>query len=1000
MTNQISKIILGSLLFFALGTSLSAQVGHFYLHEGFDPEEDHWVDSVFQTLSADARIGQLFMIRAHSDLGPDHIAKVKSEIEEYKVGGLCFFQGTPEKQVELINQYQTMSSVPLMVAVDAEWGVGMRFKEATINFPRQLMLGAIQDNDLIYQMGREVGHQLTRTGVQVNFAPVVDVNNNAANPVINTRSFGEDRYNVTSKSYQYMKGMQDVHVMACAKHFPGHGDTDVDSHLDLPVIKHDLNRLDSIELYPFRVLSKEGVGSMMIAHLSVPALDDRPNRPTTLSRNTVTDLLRKRLKFQGLTFTDALEMKGVTKYFEAGQVEAEAILAGNDVLCLPEDLGAALKTIKNYVSSGKIQQSQIDESVKRILRAKYRLGLNRFEPIPTENIRADINNAQAKALKRKLIQEALTLVRNQENLLPFQEIGQMKMASLSLGATEETKFQERLASYSEMPQFQLSKKAEAKDYEVMLKQLSSQEVVIVGLHDMSQYASRNFGLEQAQLDFLYELNQKTKVVLTVFGNPYSLKYFDRFEWVMCAYDEDEDTQDLAAQGLFGVFSIRGRLPITASRRSTFNAGHITPKIFRMGFAIPEETGLNSDTLQLIDDIIQEAIDARATPGCVVLVAKDGKVVFEKAYGFQTYNRKQPVKVDDIYDLASVTKVAATTLSMMKLQEEGQVDVNQPINYFLPELDQTNKKGKLIKDIMAHHAGLIGWIPFYEQTITKSKRNPQPLSQYYHAQADGQFTVEVAKNLYLRQDFVDSIWQQVYQSDLRTKTNYRYSDLGFYMLAQVIQRQTGSSIDQFVQDQFYKPMGLHRISYHPLEKYDLQSIAPSEQDNYFRRRLVRGYVHDMGAAMLGGVSGHAGLFSDARDLATLMQMLLQGGYYGGHQYLKAETIHSFAERHPRSTRRGIGFDMLELDPNRSPNLATEASPNTFGHLGFTGTAVWADPDNDIVYVFLSNRTFPHMNNNKLHKMDTRPRVQSVIYRAMAPKKEGQAEENRMQVADDK
>lgn len=1001
MTNRISIVFLNVLFILAYAPTLSAQVNHFFLTDGYDAREDRWVDSVFQSLDANERLGQLFMIRAHSDLGPDHIAKVKEQIRQYKVGSLCFFQGTPEKQAELINEYQAMSDLPLMVAVDAEWGVGMRFKEATINFPRQLMLGAIQDNDLIYQMGREVGRQLKRTGVQVNFAPVVDVNNNAANPVINTRSFGEDRYNVTSKSYQYMKGMQDEGVMACAKHFPGHGDTDVDSHLDLPVITHDQNRLDSIELYPFRMLSEEGVGSMMIAHLSVPVLDDRKNRPTSLSRNTVTTLLREEMGFQGLTFTDALEMKGVTKYFEPGQVEAESVLAGNDVLCLPEDMAASFKAIKQYLAEGKISQAQIDASVKRILRSKYRLGLTQFTPLVLDNIRDDINNAEAKALKRQLIREALTLVRNSDNLVPFQEIADLDMASLSLGANNKTPFQQRLDSYKKMPAYQLGKEAKAADYQKMLGQLAENEIVIVGLHNMSQYASRNFGLDQAQLDFLYALNQRTKVVLTVFGNPYSLKYFDRFEQVLCAYNEDEDTQDLAAQGLFGAFSIRGRLPVTASRRSAFNAGHITPRILRMGYAIPEEAGLNSDTLQQIDAVIQEALEAKATPGCVVLVAKDGNIVFEKAYGYHTYGRKRPVEVDDIYDLASITKVAAATLSLMKLQEAGRVDIDQPINHFLPELNATNKRGKVIKDIMAHHAGLIGWIPFYKQTVSENRYSPKPLPEFYRSQPADDFTVEVAQGLYLRKDFQDSIWQQIYHSDLRRRTNYRYSDLGFYMLAQLVERRAGTSIDRFADQHFYQPMGLGHTSYRPLERFSADRIPPTEEDNYFRGRRVQGYVHDMGAAMLDGVSGHAGLFSNARELATLMQMLLQGGYYGGRQYLEPETIRQFTQRHPRSTRRGIGFDMLELDKDHSPNLAPEASENTFGHLGFTGTAVWADPDHDLVYVFLSNRTYPSMNNNKLHKMDIRPRVQSLIYRAMEQQQEEWYEDpDLLRLADDR
>lgn len=971
-------------LILLVGTTFpaSAQATNFYLRAGMDATEDRWVDSVFNALDTDEKLGQLFMIRAHSDLGPDHIAQVEAQIKQYKVGSLCFFQGTPEKQAELINRYQGLSStLPLMIAIDGEWGLGMRMPASTISYPRQLTLGAIQNNDLIYQMGREVGQQLKRAGIHVNFAPVVDINNNAANPVINNRSFGEDRYNVTIKSYQYMKGMQDEGIMACAKHFPGHGDTDVDSHYDLPVINHDLNRLDSIEFYPFELLSKEGVGSMMIAHLSVPALDPRPNRPTTLSRNTVTNLLREQMHFQGLAFTDALEMKGVTKYFDAGEVEAEALVAGNDVLVLPEDIGAALRSIKSYIRDGKLEQSQVDASVKRMLRSKYRLQLTNFTPIKVDNIRKDLNNKDALALKSELVKAALTLVRNQKKLLPFTQTNQLSMASLSVGVSQKSPFQSRLDAYQKMEHFQLNKNTKASKRSELAQKLAEKDVVLVSLHDMSKFASKNFGLKQADLDFLYQLNRQTKVILNIFGSPYSLKYFDRFEWVLCAYDEDKLTQDLTAQALFGAFSLQGRLPVTASKRSTYNSGHITPKAFRMGYSLPEATGLNSDTLQKIDEIIKEAIDIKATPGCVVLVAKDGQIVFEKAYGHHTYAQKRAVKTSDIYDLASITKVAAATLAVMHLQDSEQIDIQQPINNFLPELDATNKNGKTIKDIMAHHAGLIGWIPFYKQTVSKSRRNPQPLKAFYRSAPEEAYSIEVTDKLYLRQDFRDSIWQQIYQSDLRSNTNYRYSDLGFYLMAQLVERQSGMPLDQYMNQHFYLPMGLQNTSYLPLQKFKKDRIVPTERDNYFRKGTVHGHVHDMGAAMLGGVSGHAGLFSSAGDLAQLMQMLLQGGHYGGQQYLKGETITNFTMRHPRSSRRGIGFDLQELNPNQTANLASEASTNTFGHLGFTGTAVWADPDEDLIYIFLSNRTYPSMNNNKLHKLDIRPRVQSVIYRAL-------------------
>ncbi len=549
------------------------------------PEEDRWVDSVFQSMSQEERLGQLFMIRAHSDKGPDHVAGVEQLIRDYHVGSLCFFQGTPEKQVELTNRYQAISRIPLMVAIDGEWGLGMRLKQHTISYPRQLAMGAIQDNWIIYEFGKEVARQCRRIGVHVNFAPVADVNNNAANPVINTRSFGEDRYNVALKSHMYAKGMQDNGVMACAKHFPGHGDTDVDSHLDLPVIRHDRHRLDSIELFPFRELARQGIGSMMIAHLNVPALDTAMNRPTTLSRYTVSTLLRDELKFEGLIFTDALEMKGVTKHFEAGEVEAEALLAGNDVLVLPEDMGAAFREIKRYIAEGRIAQAEVDEHVKRILRAKYRLGLTSFTPISTDSLQQDLNTPEAIALKWKIYENALTLVRNKGNLLPLEQMS-TDMAALSIGAGTKTPFQERIEKYKAMPLFQTPKEITSAQRSKLLQTLGKKEVVIVGIHGMSSFAAQGYGLSKSALEFLDALNRRTRVVLVIFGTPYSLKHFDAFDPVLVAYEDDPIAQDLAAQAIFGGVGVSGRLPVTASASSRYQTGISTQAILKMGYSLP------------------------------------------------------------------------------------------------------------------------------------------------------------------------------------------------------------------------------------------------------------------------------------------------------------------------------------------------------------------------------------------------------------------------------
>lgn len=946
--------------------------------------EDQWVDSVFNAMTEDERLGQLFMIRAHSDKGPEHIAKVESLIKTYHVGGLCFFQGTPQKQAELTNQYQKLSpKLPLMIAIDGEWGLGMRMKASTISYPRQLTLGAIQNDKLLYDMGKEIARQMRRIGIHVNFAPVVDVNNNAANPVINTRSFGEDRDNVARKGVQYMLGMQHHQLMACAKHFPGHGDTDVDSHHDLPVINHDMQRLDSIELYPFRELIKNGVGGVMVAHLHVPVLDDRPNRPTTLSQHTITDLLKKDMGFQGLVFTDALEMKGVAKNFGSGVIEAEALLAGNDVLVLPENPGTSIQEIKNYLKSGKLEQQRIDAAVKKILRAKFRLGLTQITPIVMEGIDKDLNRAEAKALKQKLYENAITLANNKDDFLPFEHVNRLKLATLAIGVAEKTKFQTRMDDFAKAKHFVSAKEISPEDSKNLMKQLKGFNTVVVSLHDMSMLPGKEYGITQSSRSFLKELSKTTKVVLVVFGSPYSLQYFEDNNWVVAAYEEDEVMQDVAAQALFGATSIQGKLPVTASGKYPYRTGITTKKTYRLGFSLPENVGLSSDTLRRMAWLAAEAIAAKATPGCVVLVAKEGRIVYEKAFGKHTYAGERQVKTSDVYDLASVTKIAATTLAVMKLYDEGLIDLRSPLSCYLPDLAGSNKENLTILEVMLHRAGLPGWIPFYRKTMTKATRKTpaKPLETYYHESPDEQFSVQVANKMYLRNDMTDTLWQQLVQCELLPSKGYKYSDLGFYILARMVQHLTGRSLDQYVAEEFYEPLGLATATFKPLDKLPVEDIVPSEEDNYFRRQRLQGYVHDMGAAMFGGVSGHAGLFSNARDLAVIMQMLMQKGYYGGRQYLRPETVSLFTSRPDGYSRRGLGFDMCVNDPSRARNFSKYASLETFGHVGFTGVCTWADPQHQLVFVFLANRTYPSMRNVKLNKLGIRKRMQSVVYDAM-------------------
>lgn len=954
----------------------------FNLSHPLDPREAVWVDSMFNTLSADERIGQLFMIRAHSDKGPEYEHQVEDLIRTYRVGGLCFFQGTPERQAELTNRYQTLcDNLPLLISMDAEWGLGMRLRESTLSYPKQIMLGAIRDNRLIYDMGRDLARQCRRLGVHVNFAPVADVNNNPANPVINDRSFGEDRKNVAAKCFQYMMGLQDGGVLACAKHFPGHGDTDVDSHLDLPVISHKLDRLDSLELFPFRAMALYGVGGVMVAHLSVPALDDRPNRPTTLSRPVVTDLLRKKLGFDGLIVTDAMEMEGVAKHFRPGQADVEALRAGNDIVLLPADLPAAVAAVRAALADGSLNQMQVDESVRRILRAKYRLGLTRPQRVDTANIRRDLHRPESVVLKRRLIENALTLVRDRPGVVGFENLENLRFATVAIGDTNRTVFQTTCGYYAPMTHFNLPKNVDSVAVQPLLDTLRAFDVVLVSLHDMSRRPDLHFGLSPARIALVQRIcEQGYHTVLTVFGNPYSLKFFESAPALLAAYSEDALTQEIAAQALFGAADLAGRLPVTAARSARQGQGierHFPAK--RLGYDLPEAVGLSSDTLRLLDTLAAELIAEGAAPGCQVLVAKAGKIVWHKAYGHHTYEpAARRVSPDDLYDLASITKVAATTLAVMHRVDAGEMALDAPMSTYVPELKNTDKKDLTVAEILVHQAGLQAWIPFYEKTLIGLGR---PSPEIYHPAPMTCFEIPVAKDLYMADDHVDTIWSRIFASPLRADKSYKYSDLGLFLTARALQNLNGQPLDVFARRTFYRPMGLATMLFNPWEQGLTDRCVPTEDDNYFRQQRLQGYVHDMGAAMLGGVGGHAGLFSNANDLAKIFQMLLNQGAYAGRRYLKAETVARFTKRHSGSTRRGLGFDMKELDPKASQNMSPLAGPNTFGHTGFTGNAVWADPDHDLIFVFLSNRTFPTMNNNKLINGNYRPKMQGVVYRAM-------------------
>ncbi|MCO5278353.1 MAG: serine hydrolase [Saprospiraceae bacterium] len=940
--------------------------------------QQQWVDSIMKSMTLDEKIGQLFMVRAHSDKGADHIRSIKHLITTYKIGGLCFFQGTAEKQIELTNEYQKLASpVPLMLSMDAEWGPAMRFKTGVVNFPRQMTMGAIQDNRIIYQFGREVARELLRLGVHINFAPTVDVNNNVRNPVIGTRSFSENKYLVAQKAYMYMLGMQSAGVMACAKHFPGHGDTNVDSHYDVPVLPFDRQRLESLEMYPFKVMVNQGVQSVMIGHLVVPALDTAAKTPASLSKPIITGFLKEKLGFTGLVFTDALDMKGVTKNFAKGEIEVKALNAGVDVLLLSEDVAISVAAIKKALKEGRLSIDRIDESVRKILDAKFRFGLTQPVSISTDNLKSDLINSEAKTINQKLIEQALTLVKNKDNTIPIENI-QCKIATLVVGSTERAPFQDQVDAYCKAQHYVYGKDRDSD----LLNDLSHANIVIVGMVGMNNSFKDNYKINSQATKLINQLSTKTKVVLVSYGNPYALSNFVAPDAVLCAYNDDSITQSLAIQAVFGGLPITGKLPVTALPYP-FESGIDQPMVIRLSFGEPESVGLNSEVLVKLDNLADDLIKRQAAPGCEMLVIKNGKVVYNKQFGGYTYkSNTHPVQANTLYDLASITKIAATTIGIMKLYEEGRLDIYKFLGNYLPELRGSNKEFMAIRDVMAHRAGLFPWLPFYKETLVNDGNRTRPSALIYDSKSSQQYGIKVAQRLYMKTDYVNSIWNQIIQCQNLQSNDYKYSDLGFIMLRKAIENVVQEPMDRYLDGIFYKPMGLYTMTFKPLEKFPMKDIAPSEDDRYFRQQVLEGNVHDMAAAMLGGVSGHAGLFSNALHLGTLMQMLVNGGEYGGFRYLKPETVKLFTTRHPAGTRRGIGFDMPQTDWSYTQNVTAKASRFTFGHLGFTGTSVWADPQSKLIFVFLSNRTYPTMDNNLLERRNYRMKAHAITYEAMS------------------
>lgn len=945
--------------------------------------DGQWADSVLNSMTLDEKLGQFFMIPAYSNKGNEEVAIISRLIKDYHVGGIIFFQGGPVQQAILTNRYQAASPTPLLIAQDAEWGLSMRL-DSTMVFPRQMTLGAIEDETLIYDLGCEIARQCKRIGVNVNFAPVIDVNNNPANPVINNRSFGENKINVARKGLAYMLGLQDNKVIATAKHFPGHGDTDTDSHLALPVIAHSIRRLDTLELYPFRYLIDNGLGAVMSAHLHVPALDSTPYLPSSLSPLVVGRLLKEKMGFKGLIFTDALGMSGVAAHHKPGEADLKAFLAGNDILLMSKDIPGAIARIKQAIADSLVSMVEVDRRCLKILRAKQWLGLDKYKPVEIKNIYNDLHTEEALLLHRRLIEHAITVVKDDHAMIPMPRLDSLRVASVAVGNGKLSTFQRYLSLYDDNVHFQAIKDQSPTAFQALKSRLRSFDVVIVGVHKMSK-SPPHFGLTPQTVEFINDLATEKTLILVPFGSPYALDAFntDQVATIVNAYEDTPLCHELAAQLIYGGIPALGHLPVSVGRKFRTGTGIRHEERTRLKYSIPLELGIHEDRLKKADSIALAGIEQGAYPGCEILCAKDGVVFYYKSFGNHIYESNQPVYITDIFDLASVTKVTATLPCVMKLYDEKRFELNAPLGKYLPLVEGSNKEALIIKDILTHQARLASWLPFYTRTLVGDSTNCRtPDPAIYSTEPTSEASLKVAENMYIRNDYADYMYKRICSTNLLRNKKYKYSDLGFYLMHQMIENLSGETLDSYARKHFYEPLGATTLCFNPIEHFEPADIVPTERDTFFRRQLLRGYVHDYGAAMLGGVAGHAGLFSNANDLAKLLQMYLQKGEYGGRQYLSPTTLEVFtsAPYKNKRNRRGIGFDKPKLNSRLQP-VPNWLSANSYGHTGFTGTQVWVDPDAGLVYIFLSNRVYPSAENNLITELNIRLNVLRAFYEAL-------------------
>lgn len=939
-------------------------VSHFvpaFLNEG-----EVWAKEQIQKMSLAEKVNQLFLYQVTES---NDTLEFNQLLKNNKLGGFVFYGGTKERIKSLISKVQKNAKTPYFIGLDAEWGTAMRISDE-VRFPYPYTLGAANDTRLTEQVAEMIASECREMGIHFSFSPVADVNTNAQNEAIGFRSFGDQSVLVSKHVEAMVKGIESQGVFSTLKHFPGHGSTREDSHVALPEVSISKENLLGDVFAPFRVGIQSGTSSVMLGHISVPALDSS-GTPASLSQRIVQNYLKKELEFKGLVICDALNMKALKD--SKSNLIFQAFKAGSDLFIVNDLNSENIADFLQLVEKNPALQKEVEARCTKILMAKFHVLFPKSEF-------KQFTLGEKEWVKNQVYEKATCLVENKGKLLPF-NASISKIALVSIGENNYA-FKSRLKEMLDIDVYQFENFEEAK--EKIKSKLSSYNTIITSIHCSSLLAKKNFGMPKKYNEWLTFIPTEKNHLLVQFGNPYALADLsndNNLDGLILAYENSNLVQDRVAQQIMGAIPFQGKLTTQFSSYLTQGKGHKTEALDRLKFSQIEELYLDPAYFEKIDQLLQKSIADGVFPGCQVAIAIEGKLIYQKSFGKQRYEGEDTIRNSDLYDIASVTKIASSTLALMRLQTLGKFSLDKKLKEYIPEVTKGGKFGEIkLRDMMAHQAGLVAWIPFYKKTLLNGKPNPA----FYSTVKKEGYETQVASDLWISDSYADSIYEQILSSTLSTKKSYLYSDLGYYFAKKIIEKESQMPLNNFVEN-IYRQMGLQRICYSPLNQFKATEIVPTENDQAFRKQLVSGYVHDPGAAMLGGVGGHAGLFANAGSLAALMQMYLNGGSYGGVTFIQKSVVQEYTKAQNPGNRRGAGFDR----PTNSGGPCNEkASQSSFGHSGFTGTFVWADPKYNINYVFLSNRVYPDADNWKITQTGIRTKIQGIIYDAVLDAKKKQ------------